>query len=87
MYMLSRIISSVNKNEKQIIEDIDLTSIETYKEIQDLFLKGNIDSNELFQLKFSSFYRLNGAALTQEFKLAYYKIMEENRNTKDFEDW
>ncbi len=87
MYSLSKILNRISNNKEQIISDIDTASVKTYKEIQDLFLKVNVSENSLFQSNFNSFYRLNGAALTEEFKSAYYKILEENRNIKDFEDF
>lgn len=87
MYPLTKIINHINNNQERIISDIDFASVEAYKQIQDLFLKVNVSESTSFQLKFNSFYRLNGAALTQEFKSAYYNILEENRNIKDFEDF
>jgi len=86
MFEISKIISSISKNEKVIIANINSKDLDTYVSIKDEFLKGGVGSNGAFQLKFNSFYRLNGAGLTKEFKSAYFKLMEENRNTEDFDN-
>ena len=87
MFTISKITSTINKIEQEIIANINQIDLDTYNSIQEDFQKGNVNSNSSFQTRFSSFYRLNGAALTPEFKSTYYSIMEKNRNNTDFEDF
>ena len=87
MFEISKIISPISKNEKAIIANINRKDLDTYVSIKDEFLKSDVSSNSAFQLKFNSFYRLNGAGLTKEFKSVYFKLMEEKRNNDDFDSW
>lgn len=75
------IVELVKANESKILNKIDKESIEIYKFLQHEFLKGNITKNCLFQFVYRSFYRLDNAGLTKEFKQEYFNIMEEYRGS------
>ena len=73
------IVSLISEKEHEIINNISIESIDVYKFLQDEFKKGNVNTNYLFQFVYRSFYRIDNAGLTDEFKIEYFKIMEEKR--------
>lgn len=83
MSNVDEIVYYIKENEKKIVDYIDYESIDVYKFLQQEFNKGDITSNFLFQFLYRSFYRLDNAGLTDEFKKEYFRIMEENRNIKN----
>ncbi len=84
MVSVFQLVSSIDNYKEVIIANIDNESLKMYEFIKKEFLSGDITSNDLFQLKYNSFYRLNGAGLTKEFKLNYFKLLQEKRNIKVF---
>lgn len=46
---------------------------------------GKISTDHVFQFLFRSYYRLDNAGLSPEFKVAYFKIMEENFSAKNID--
>jgi len=79
------IIDFIESNSIAIVENIDFESIEVYNFLQNQFQSSNVNSNYLFQFVFRSFYRLDNAGLTPEFKTEYFKILEECRGNKVFD--
>lgn len=69
----------------EIIENIDQESLDVYKFLKTEFKKSNVNQNYLFQFVFRSFYRIDNAGLTPEFKKEYFKILEQYRNEKQFD--
>jgi hypothetical protein len=69
--------------EQQIITNLDLESVFVYQFLQSEFKKGNITTNYVFQFLFRSFYRLDSAGLTKEFKAEFFKILEDLRVAKE----
>lgn len=84
MKKLENIIEFIESNSTEIIENIESESVEVYNFLKEQFEKSNITENFLFQFVYRSFYRLDNAGLTPEFKTEYFKILEENRNNKIF---
>lgn len=60
----------------KILNNLDQESIDVYKFIQKEFNKGDILKNHLFQFIFRSFYRLDNAGLTKEFKKRYFELLD-----------
>jgi hypothetical protein len=79
------IIEFIENNSTEIVENIDYESVEVYNFLQDQFETSNVNENYLFQFVYRSFYRLDNAGLTPEFKTEYFKILEEMRNQKSFD--
>lgn len=84
MTSIFKIVSLIKNNEEIIIANINGNDLKTYKSIQNGFCNSDITSNNLFQIKYNSFYRLNGAGLTKEFKQNYFKLLQEKRHIKNF---
>lgn len=85
MKKTEEICEYINGHFDQIIDNLKYESIEVYKFIQYEFLKGNIENNYLFQFVYRSYYRLDNAGLTEEFKREYFKLLEENRGKAIFD--
>lgn len=69
----------------EIIGNIEQESIDTYRFLKKEFENTNIKENYLFQFVFRSFYRLDNAGLTTNFKKEYFIILEEYRNEEIFD--
>jgi hypothetical protein len=60
---------------KDILENIDDESIDVYLFLKKEYVKKNVNINYLFQFVYRSFYRLDNAGLTPEFKTKYFELM------------
>jgi hypothetical protein len=70
----------VNDNADFIVNSIDEESVAVYVFLYNEFLKGDVTLNPVFQFMYRSFYRLDNAGLTSEFKTAYFELMQQYRN-------
>ena len=62
-------------NLEEIILNIDEESIKVYEFLKTEFSKGDILENHIFQFCFRSFYGLDSAGLTEDFKNHYFKLL------------
>jgi hypothetical protein len=77
----NEICSILIENENQIFELLQKESIEVYKYLITNFrATENVTQNEVFKFIFRSYYRLDNAGLTNEFKSEYFSIMQEYRS-------
>jgi len=65
---IDKIIDSVLEEKSETLANLNQGSIAVFKFLQSEFYKGDVSKNQLFQFVFCSFYRLNNAGLTPEFK-------------------
>lgn len=72
-----------NVNPKDVIDNINYESVDVYVFLRDEFHSSDITKNYLFQFVYRSFYRLDNAGLTDEFKSRYFELLEENKYNKD----
>lgn len=84
MISVFKLVNVISKYKEVIIANIADVSLQLYEFINKEFQAGDVTSNRLFQSKYCSFYRLNGAGLTKEFKSYYFKLLQEKRNIKVF---
>ncbi|AXT59283.1 hypothetical protein D1816_02605 [Aquimarina sp. AD10] len=75
----------IENHSSEIIGNLEQESIDVYNFLKTEFENSDILKNHLFQFVFRSFYRIDNAGLTPEFKCEYFKILEENRNEKKFD--
>jgi len=68
-------IEEIKKRQDEIISVISRESIDVYVWLKNEFEKGNIESNQVFQFVFRSYYRLDGAGLSDEQKKEYFKML------------
>ena len=85
MKKIREISDWIEKHSTEIIENIDQESVDVYNFLKTEFKKSNVNENHFFQFVFRSFYRIDNAGLTPEFKKEYFKILEQNRNEKQFD--
>lgn len=74
------ITNHLNEQAETVINTLGDEEIAVYIFLNNEFLKGDITSNQVFQFVFRSFYRLDNAGLTPEFKDAYFQLMQRCRN-------
>lgn len=79
VYQLNK--SWLLENKEAIIENLDEESLAAYTFIKSEWDKGDVTRNPLFQFVFRSFYRIDNAGLTKEFKKKYFEIMESKRGS------
>jgi hypothetical protein len=85
--LVKDICTFIADNEQQIIANLDFESVSVYQFLQKEFEKGDITSNYVFQFLFRSFYRLDNAGLTKEFKTEFFKILDDLRFEKELNIW
>ncbi len=72
---------NINKNASMIVKNIAPESVDVYLFISEQFPKEDVCKNYLFQFVFRSFYRIDNAGLTPEFKDRYFELMEQAKKT------
>ena len=74
MSQIAEITNWIEENSTDIIDNIDIESIEVYQFLQEQYNTTNVEENHLFQFVFRSYYRLDGAGLSAEFKHAFFEL-------------
>lgn len=85
MELASDILHKFYKQRSDIINNLEEESIAVYAYLQTEFQKGKITENPVFQFVYRSFYRIDHAGLTPEWKQAFFGIMEELRHSSDID--
>lgn len=75
----------LNDKAKLIVENLNHESIDVYIFLSNEFKKGHILKNYVYRFVYRSFYRLDNAGLTDEFKDKYFEYLEDYRNKKDIQ--
>ena len=79
------IIKLINSNSQDIVDNISRESIDVYNFIKSQFDENNIIENYLFQFIYRSFYRIDNAGLTKEFKtMSESELLSNNWNFVKF---
>jgi hypothetical protein len=73
------IVDIINSNAQAIVDNISNESIVVYNFLMAQFAKTDVSTNILFQFVYRSFYRLDNAGLTTQFKAEYFNILQEYR--------
>lgn len=76
---LTNITDHINGNAAAIIDNLEHESVAVHKYLIQKFSQTNAAEDLPFQFLYRSFYRLDNAGLTSEFKSAYFQILEEQR--------
>lgn len=74
--MIKTITKNVSKNQDQILSNLDYESVVVYRFLKSEYDKGNILNNPFFQFVFRSFYRMDGAGLSNRMKEHYFQLLE-----------
>lgn len=73
-------LSDIETNAEKIVRAIGREPVEVYRFLADEFGRGSVSENYVFQFTYRSFYRLDSAGLTPEFKREYFESLEQARN-------
>jgi hypothetical protein len=73
-------LEQIETNAASIVDGIGAESVAVYAYLLLEFKRGPVDRNLLFQFAFRSFYRLDNAGLTDDFKREYFRLMEQHRH-------
>jgi hypothetical protein len=78
-------IAFIEKNVETIIPKITQESVDVYRFLSSEFKKSKVDCNYLFQFVFRSFYRIDNAGLTSDFKKRYFELLEAARDAESID--
>lgn len=67
----------INENASQIIAALDPESIDVYQFLSERYLASDLATDTVYQFVFRSFYRLDNAGLTPEFKRRFFELMRD----------
>jgi hypothetical protein len=76
-------LSQIEENAESLVRGIGREAVEVFGFLSDEFARGPVVGNHLFQFLYRSFYRLDNAGLTTEFKSRYFLLLEESRNLSE----
>lgn len=80
--LTQQILTTILKKKEEAFRKLDVESFHVYNFLKEEFKKTNdIRENFLFQFTYRSFYGLDNAELTKEFKNRYFELMQEYRTT------
>jgi len=84
----TEITTIIEQNAQEIINNIDLESINYYVLLKSEFEKSDVSENNIFQTAFRIFYGMDHVGFDEEFKMKYFKLFEKyrNRTALDVED-
>jgi hypothetical protein len=85
MRTTEEIINLIENKAQEIIGNISNESIDVYNFLKTQFDNTNVTENYLFQFVYRSFYRLDNAGLTTQFKTEYFNLMHEYRQLDNFD--
>jgi hypothetical protein len=69
---LEELAGYIDTHRDQVIENLDPESIDVYVFLSRRFSEVDISKDRLFRFVFRSFYRMDSAGLTDEFKTEYF---------------
>jgi hypothetical protein len=79
--LAAHISKKITSNQKRIIDALGEEPFAVYSFLSSECARGGVDKNPLFQFVYRSYYRLDNAGLTPDFKSQYFKLMENARIT------
>lgn len=79
------IVQIIKNNKVAVFNNLQKESIAVYSYLINKFQKTeDVSNNEVFKFIFRSFYRIDNAGLTLEFKNEYFKILQDYRSHIDY---
>lgn len=76
-----QIVQTLESHQKRIIDLIGEEPFAVYEFLSSEYSRGRVDENLLFQFVYRSYYRLDNAGLTADFKTQYFQLMERARRS------
>lgn len=72
-------LTEIEQNAETIVRGIGDEAVDVYRFLAHEFQKGSVAGNHVFQFLYRSFYRLDNAGLTPQFKSRYFTLLDECR--------
>lgn len=79
------ITTYINSNAATIIDNLEHESVAVHQYLMQKFRSTDASQDLPFQFLYRSFYRLDNAGLTSDFKTAYFKVLEEERSNQELD--
>ena len=81
---MENIFNGIESRSSEIIQSISQESIDVYQYLSSQLNKTNVNTDYFYQFVYRSFFRLENAGLTDDFKLKYFELLESYKKRKDF---
>lgn len=75
--------SYIEANAEQAVRSVEQEAVDVYGFLAEQFARGSIVDNRVYQFVYRSFYRLDNAGLTPEFKSKYFILLENSRGREE----
>jgi len=72
--------SDLDRLGSDAVSNVGLESVDVYRFLAREFAKGDVTANRVFQFAFRSFYGIDRAGLTSDFKQQYFRCMQSARD-------
>jgi len=79
---INEITSKIEAHSNEIVASLTQRDVQFYQFIKNELKSTNVAENLIFQLVYSNFYTLDNRKLAPEFKLEYFRIMEELKSNE-----
>lgn len=79
MNTLAEYMDYINAHREQVLGNLDQESIDAYVFLSRRFHECDVSNDMLFQSRFRTFYRLDSAGLTKEFKTEFFLMLQARR--------
>jgi hypothetical protein len=79
---INEITSKIEAHSNEIVASLTQRDVQFYQFIKNELKRTNVAENLIFQLVYSKFYTLDNRKLSPEFKLEYFRIMEELKSNE-----
>jgi hypothetical protein len=83
--IMENIIKGIESRSSEIIQSIARESIDVYNYLSSQLRQTNVTADYFYQFVYRSFFRLDNAGLTDNFKVKYFDFLEEFKNKKEFD--
>ncbi len=83
--MIKPDMEKLSQKAQLIVSAIDKESIDVYLFLKNKFIQEKVSENPLFHFVYRSFYRLDNAGLTAQFKSEYFRCLERCRDSNDID--
>ena len=77
--MNKKAVGFILENEEKVRRTLTVESVKVYEFLITEFGRGPVTDNPVFQFVFRSFFRMDNAGLTDDFKKRFFELMEECR--------
>ena len=79
--MTEKVLITILENKDKALNKLDVECFHVYNFIKEQFNQTeDVRNNHLFQFTYRSFYRLDNAGFTPEFKKRYFELLQEYRS-------